>query len=143
MTADQVQRRIGRRGAVLLILFAVDIGVGWSFIDPTAEASQAQNAMWRDGFLPSWAWGLMWIGVGVCCLVAAFAKQDWIGYVPAVTLKAVWATLEITGWLSGAIDQGYRPGLIWIGFAALIFAVAGLREPYRKPAAGSGEGRTP
>jgi hypothetical protein len=142
VTADQVQRRIGRRGAVLLILAAVDVGVGWSFIDPTDEARKAQNALWREQFMPSSMWGALWIGVAVLCLTAAFSRQDSIGFIPAVTLKMVWATVEFTGWWSGAIDQGYRPGLIWLGFALLIFVVAGLREPYRSPAVEPDGGRT-
>jgi hypothetical protein len=134
--------RVGRRGAVLLILFAVDVGVGISFIDPTVEAAHAQNALWRDGFMPSWAWGSIWIFVGVCCLLGALSRQDAIGFGPAVALKIMWASIEITGWLCGRIDQGYRPGLIWLGFAALVYAVAGLREPSRPddpPNGGPGE----
>lgn len=142
MTAEDVQRRIGRRGAVLLILAAVDVGVGWSYIAPTDEARRAQNAMWREEFAPSWVWGALWLVVAVCCLYAAFAKRDGIGFIPAVTLKLVWATLELTGWISGAINQGYRPALIWLGFALLILVVAGLREPgYRGPPATSPDER--
>jgi hypothetical protein len=142
VTGEQVRRRIGRRGAVLLILAAVDVGVGWSFISPTEEAARAQNAVWRDGLAPSWFWGGLWIVVGACCLAAAFLRKDSLGFVPAVCLKAVWSALELTGWMNGAIHQGYRPALIWAGVAGIVFATAGLREPcYQGPPQGKGSPR--
>ena len=131
MTVEETRRRVGRRGAVLLILAAVDVGVGLSFVYPTAETVASQSWVWRETFAPSAAWGLLWIAVGCCCFVAAFLHNDLVGFVAAVTLKVLWSGLELTGWLAGQITQGYRPALIWAGYALLIFAVAGLYEPTR------------
>jgi len=129
---DDATRRVGRRGAVLLILATVDVGVGWSYLYPTAETAASQSVLWRNSLAPGWVWGVLWIAVGLCCLIAAFFRNDVPGFVPAVALKAVWSTLEAIGWLRGAIDAGYRPALIWAGYALLIFVVAGLAEPNRR-----------
>lgn len=131
MTAADAKRRIGRKGAVLMILSAVTAGVGWSYIDPTAEAARAQNAMWREQFAPSWVWGCLWITVSVVCLVAALTSRDVIGFTSGVMVTLLWSGLELTGWVAGAISQGFRPALVWVGYSALIIAVAGLREPTR------------
>ena len=136
MTAEQAKRRIGRRGGVLLILALLDVGIGWSFIDPTPEQRAAQSAVWREEIVPGgWPWGVLWLAVAAVLLVAAFRKNDAFGFMTAVGLKLLWAMLEFTGWISGAIDQGYRPSLIWLGYALLIFWVAGLREPFPGPVA--------
>jgi hypothetical protein len=132
VTGEQARRRVGRRGAVLLILAAVDIGVGLSYIFPTAETAASQSAQWRDSLAPTEFWGALWIVVGLCCLTAAFFRNDTPGFAPAVGLKVTWSVLELSGWLSGAIAQGYRPALIWAGYALLIFVVAGLSEPTRR-----------
>lgn len=136
MNQAGLAERIGRRGAALLILAFVDFGVGWSFIDPTPEAAAAQNAVWREHFAPSWFWGGLWIAVGAVCLVSALARgTDTAGFMCAVGLKILWSSLEGTGWLAGAINQGYRPALIWLGFACFIFVVAGMAERHPPPAA--------
>lgn len=133
-------RRVGRRGAVLLTLAFVDVGAGWSYIVPTAEAAGGQNALWRDQIAPTWVWGLIWISVGLMCAYGAFFRQDIIGFVPAVALKLLWATVELTGWLAGEIDQGYRPALVWTGYGLLIYLIAGLQERPPKMPPGVEEG---
>lgn len=125
-----MQRRVGRRGAVLLILAFVDFGVGWSYILPTDETLRMQSNLFRAQIMPLWAWGVVWVAVGIACFVGAFRRyDDGVGFIPAVGLKLGWATLEFIGWRAREIDSGYRPALIWIGFALLVFAVSGLREP--------------
>lgn len=144
MTTEDTRRRVGRRGGVLLILALLDIGIGFSFIDPTYEQRVAQSAMWREEIVPGgWPWGALWLAVAVVCLCAAFSShgvaqnrpgmpRDTFGFMTAVALKLLWATLELTGWIAGEIDQGYRPSLIWLGYALLIIWIAGLQEPRRR-----------
>ena len=142
MNTDDARRRIGRRGAVLLVLAFVDFVVGWSYVAPTDDVLRAPNTLWREQWAPAGVWGALWFGVGLLCLIAAFTRQDMIGYTAAVGLKLLWATMEATGWIAGQIPLGYRPAIIWAGFAVLIMIVAGLREPNRGAAPPPGEGGT-
>lgn len=134
--------RIGRRGTLLLILFVADVGIGFSFLDPTDALAQSESYIWRSQWAPSYAWGLLWILVGAICAASAFFRHDRAGWIAAVGLKLLWGSMELTGWLAGAIDLGYRPALIWFAFAIFIHVVSGLPErphPSQTPA----EGTTP
>ncbi len=128
------RRGIGRRGAVLLILAAVDFSIGWSYIDPVPETLNQQGVIWREHFAPVWVWGWLWVGVGLVCLLAAVTRRPAAGFTAAVALKLLWGSMELTGWVAHQIHQGYRPTVVWLLVAALIFAIAGLREPCRRPA---------
>lgn len=113
-----------------LILGVMYVGIGLSWLWPTAEAAQQQSAVWRDSIAPTYLWGSLWIIVGCSCLIASFIRRldaNW-GYGPAGSLMLGWAAIEFLGWISGEVEQGYRPTLIWTGFAALIFATARLGD---------------
>lgn len=144
MILSEARRRVGSRGAVLLILAVIDFGIGLSWIFPTPEQSRAQSTLWREELAPSWVWGSLWLIVSVCCVIGAITRSHYIGFGAAVALKMLWATFEFGGWQAGAITQGYRPGLIWVGYAALIAACAVLHEPrpYRPPAPDEGGDRS-
>jgi hypothetical protein len=124
----RIAERVGRRGVILLILCVGDIGIGLSFLTPTPELAASQSFVWRSQWMPSYAWGWLWIAVGVTCGVCAFFRHDTLGWSSAVGLKLLWAMMELTGWLAGAIALGFRPALIWTIFAALVLAVAGFTE---------------
>lgn len=119
---------------MLLCAAFVYIAIGYSWIDPTDEARRTQSAIWRDSILPAWAWGTAWVAVGIACGVAAFFRRfDDKGFAPAVAMAAAWGAVEFTGWLFGEVDQGYRPTLIWLGWATFIWFASRLKEPTKPP----------
>ena len=131
----ETRRRVGERGAVLVVLSIFYIGNGLSWVFPTEEARRAQSAVWRDSIAPTWLWGGLWIIVGCLIMVAGLVRRldANLGFGPAGALMLMWASLEFLGWINGAIDQGYRPSLIWTTLAVLIWFMARMRDRPARP----------
>lgn len=111
--------RLGLRGAFLLCLAALDVVYGWSLFNPTAETMRGAAYEWRDQFMPSQDWGLLWIAAGVFIASYAWARVDRVGYSVAIGLKFFWATVAYASWLAGDVKQGWNLGTIFLCFGGL------------------------
>ena len=63
------------------------------------------------------------------CLVYAFRVYDTAAFMFAVGLKVGWGLMALFGWLAGAVDRGYVSTVIWLGFAAFVYLIAGGIPP--------------
>ena len=112
--------RVGRRGAFLLFLALVDFIYGYSIL-------LIANPVWSriDLFLPSVAWGIIWIAVGFICLVQAFFTIDRLAYSLAVGTKVVWSLAMFSSWVfTGTNPVGWVSGTLFLGFAAITSIVS-------------------
>lgn len=123
--------RLGYRGAFLLFLALIDFAYGAFLIHPAPEQVRTSQFIWRDGILPTEAWGAIWLTVGAAVLISAFMRQDRIGYALAIALKIGWATLAAAGGMHGHTQGTWTAVAIWGGFAALTILESGRAEPVR------------
>lgn len=127
--ARAVDRRIGNRGAVLLVFGAVDLiyAHGLMFPTPTARASQVYQLV--AAVAPLWAWALLWAGVGLTCWVQAFQRWDRIAFTAAVALKVLFGLTCAGGQAFGMLDRGYISAGIWLGLAGMMLRISRWPEP--------------
>ncbi len=114
-------RVTGRRGLFLLFLALLDLLYGLSLWRPAAEAARSPSTRFLVEIMPLPGWALLWLAVGVACLVGAFVRRaDRIAYAAAGGIKTLWGTVFLLGWLAGAIERGWVGATIWLAFAAVV-----------------------
>lgn len=113
---------VGHRGAVLAFLVMLDLLYGYSM------NTEPGYLAWVDLGLSIHTWSLIWIAVGVILLTGISAKRDKFHYTIAVMLKVFWSAVFFRTWLTGGYDRGWVVGLIWGGFAALLFIISSWPE---------------
>lgn len=121
--------RLGRRGGVLLALAFVDLVYGYALVNPADEQARSSAYLWRDHIMPTEAWGVIWIVVGVTLALNAFLRRDRVGYALAVALKMGWAAICLASFVVGHVPQGYLAAAYWLAMAVIAMIVAGLAEP--------------
>lgn len=119
----RITARIGRRGAALLFFALLDAIYCLGLLTVPRPMPEFYAAM--DGYLPLAWWAAAWAAVGVVCLAYAFSSWDSPAFVAAVVIKVAWGLFALLGWLSGSVDRGYVSSVIWLGFAAFVFLIAG------------------
>lgn len=127
MTGPAEPHRVGRRGAALLFFTLLDLIYCWGLLDIPRPLTPLYA--WMNHVLPLDAWAFCWGAVGLVCLFFAFRLYDTPAFMAAVGLKVAWGLLALFGWLAGAIDRGYISAVVWLGFAAFVFLIAGGIPP--------------
>lgn len=122
-----MRERVGRRGAALLFFTLLDFIYGFALY--TAPRPLAPFYAWMDAIMPLKAWALCWFTVGLVCLVFAFLVRDTAAFMAAVALKVGWGLPALFGWTSGHVPLGYISAVIWLGFAAFVYLIAGGIPP--------------
>lgn len=125
--------RIGRRGAILLILSVVDIAYGMSLIGPSAETLGLSAIVWREHYAPLWVWGTGWLIIAAILIVTAFLRNDRFGYAAAIGWKIAWSLTTLASWIVGGVDRGWVSSIVWAYAAGMIVVIAGWPEPIRTP----------
>jgi len=127
--------KLGRRGAVLIIL-----GIIWAFIgistitDPYAGAGRNQGLFHEA--LPVWLRATLWIGTALLALSSAWRvagrRDDW-GYMGLILMPTVRAMSYLWAWLIDLFGgQGDPTG--WLGFIVwgtvtiLVYTISGWPE---------------
>jgi hypothetical protein len=129
----RLRRRIGRRGAALLVFAFIDLVIGWSLLDGTAQA-QARAVPAYAAMLavaPFVVWGVAWVTVGAVCVVQAFARFDRVGYGAAIGIKVVWAGCFLASFLFFEAPRAWLGAATWAVLASLVYLVSGWPEPPR------------
>jgi|1185.fasta_scaffold220807_2 hypothetical protein len=126
-----VGRRIGRRGAILLILAVVDVAYGLSLMAPPPDSVGSAATVWRQHYAPLWVWGTGWLVIAAILIVSAFLRDDRFGYAAAIGWKIVWALTTLTSWIIGGVPRGWVQSIIWAVFAGMIVVDAGRPEDSR------------
>ncbi|WP_069883567.1 hypothetical protein [Streptomyces luteocolor] len=103
--ARWLRKRLGRRGAFLLIIGTGKTCWGASFlVDP--PPTQGLQLLTSLCDIRHWAW--LWIGAGAVTASSAFLKvgRDWAGFVAALLPPTVWATAYTVAAISGDYSRG-------------------------------------
>lgn len=137
---EKLMRRIGRRGASLLILSVVFLLYGLNILLasplPEDEVIYGQYVI-LDAIAPLVVWGGAWVGCSLLAALQAFSRSaDARGaFVSLTFITSVWGIAML---LSYAADVGARDprilvnGLMWVGVAGLTIVVAGWKEDPRR-----------
>lgn len=127
--AEQVGRRLGYRGAALLVCGAGWITYGSGLVaDPRFGVVRGVDALTHIGGrdVPISVWGWVWIGSGIACVLASplRAREDWWGWGMASAMPAVWAVAYTSARALGTLSQGWYSGVTWAVFPSLLMILA-------------------
>lgn len=129
----RILRRVGRRGAALLVFAFIDVVIGWSLVDPSTRKETAAlptyAAVQQAAPLP--VWGALWLAVAVVCTVYAFRWRDAPAYACAIAIKLVWAGGFLGSWAFYGAYRGWLGAATWGVVAALVYLISGWPEPGR------------
>src|SRR5215213_10409504 len=120
---------IGRRGAFLLFLAEVDLIYALGMLFPTSLSLSYPTTRFLMQVSPLWVWGLLWLVVGIICLIFAFREKDAIAYAAAMFLKVLWGLTFLLGWIFTGVERGYQSSAVWLTFAAICLLIATWPEP--------------
>jgi hypothetical protein len=120
--------RLGRRGTALLTFAALDVVYGLR-ISVLPPADHSVYAWLATGRLPLWVWSVLWISVGTVCLVYAMCQADRPAFSAAIAIKVTWAALNVLGWATGEVADGWVLATIWAAFAVCVVLLSGMEEP--------------
>ena len=124
-------KRIGRRGAWLLVMALLDFIYAYGLIFPTQFARTSPSLSYFQRWMPLTAWGIIWGLVSLTCLIYAFKIKDGIGFGVAVGLKVGWAMTLLLGWIVGDVERGYQSAAFFFALAAALLLTASWRENYQ------------
>lgn len=124
-----IGRRLGRRGSALLFFATLDVIYGWSLLDPTSSVTANDGYRWVASLFPLQVWGVIWLFVGLLCLIGAFVHEDSIAWVAAMAIKVMWGTVWFCGWAIAGVERGWVSAAVWLPMAALVALLAGWPEP--------------
>jgi len=127
--------RLGRRGAVLLILGVIWFFIGISTItDPYAGGSRNQGLFHEA--LPPWLRATLWIGTALLALSSAWRvagrRDDW-GYMALILMPTVRAMSYLWAWLIDLFDgqgdpTGWLGAIVWGTVTILVYTISGWPE---------------
>lgn len=123
----RIRRRVGIRGEFLLALALVDFVNAYRLIWPSPATTSSPTSQFLAGLLPLPVWGAVWGGVGLLCLVQAFALRDRWAFAAASALKVGWALFHVAAWVAG-VPQAWWSVAIWLAFARVVHTIAKVAE---------------
>lgn len=132
----QVRFPSDRTGVLILGFLAMWLGV--SYFPPLIDPGRAP-AHWLEGILPPPVWGVIWMGAGVGCLVAAWwDRLAPVGIGMVVGLHAAWAVSFVFATLVGDAPRAWVSSRGYV--AVVLLAVWALARQRARPVVhGGGE----
>jgi hypothetical protein len=131
--------RIGRRGAILLVLGTMDILYGSAIVYGVTHPRNPRftSGVWwpvstdRVLLLPTQWWGWIWLAAGIFLLTGVAARNDSVQYSVAVFIKASWAFAAIFH-----VFRSDAPGLwgissVYIAWALVTYICSGWSEDHK------------
>ena len=129
-------RRLGRRGAFLLLFGAAWSLIGWSSLgrELTAVARRLFDPLLQVA--PFDFWAHIWLLAGVLALVAAFLRepgQDSFGFGALIVPPMLWAgSASVSSFIPHLWGQAMVTTVVYLAISVAIFIVAGWPEvPWR------------
>lgn len=120
---------VGRRGEFLLFLFLLDMLYALSLARPAPASRQSPSIRFLTEVMPLPWWAVLWLTVGLICVVGAFGPSDRVAFAFAAALKVLWGGLSLVGWIVGVIERGWVSAVIWLAFAFFVIRIASWPEP--------------
>lgn len=120
----------GRRGHAALALAVVCIPRGLSYLPPLSFTDAPSAVALVSGVVPYWAWGALWLAVGLLCILAAFrftehgdsaVKRGAFAFSSAIALMALWGVAYAT---SAVLGTGSAEPARELAFAGTLLGFA-------------------
>lgn len=127
----RVRRRVGHRGACLLVLAVVDFVYGSILICDDPIPGTVVEYIGRN-WPPLPVWGTAWVVAGVILTVQAFMRDKTVGLTTAMAIKVSWALAHLFSAFDGA-PRGYAGVVVWGLAVALVAIIASWQESPRLP----------
>jgi len=138
----RLRRRLGRRGASLLLFGALYLLYGYGLlVEPLISTVSFQILvdLWP---VDVWAW--LWICSGLVAVLSAWLPQgrDWLGFTALYPIAMAWGLASfVSWWPRGDNPRGWVGAAVWCVIGGLITKDAGSPEPgFRKKGGGSDAG---
>jgi hypothetical protein len=125
-------RRIGRRGAALLMFAFIDSVYAFSLFNPLPEYRRTPTVLFLGAVAPLWLWGVLWAASAVACFVCAFLRHDRWGFASAMAMKTLWGLLFVFAAFMG-LDRAYVSAALWLAMAGWVGIISTWPEPPRIP----------
>lgn len=126
-----VARRVGHRGALLLLLGVIALLYGVSLItQPPIPNPPGLHLLL--GLMPLHAWGVTLAVAGVVAILCVPLKQgrDWPGFAALVLVWLPWSlSFLVSWWPDGSNPRGWVSGLVFLAFAGVPAVGATWEEP--------------
>ncbi|MEU4224266.1 hypothetical protein AB0F17_08235 [Nonomuraea sp. NPDC026600] len=124
-----VSRRVGHRGTALLFFALVDLVYSASLASAPPETLASPSYVFLAQLLPIPVWAVVWLVVGLLCLMQAFMRSDRLAFACASALKVGWGLIYLVGWIVVDLPRGYVAAAIWLAFAGFVHVISRWPEP--------------
>jgi PAS domain S-box-containing protein len=120
--------RVGRRGCVLLFLAFLGVAISQSLGDPDELTRRNPIYQTIDSLAPLKIWAVVWLLIGLLCIVQAFARNDRLAFAASSSLLTVWGMLFGYAWIIHNLPRGAVGAAVWLAFAALVTVISTWAE---------------
>jgi len=129
--AFRIRARLGRRGVLLLTLATMDFAYGVAlFVTPPAVAHWWPASAGELYGIPTYTWGILWMGVGVFMLFGLDRNwPDWPQFSAATALFAWWGFTAFVYSTTQPSPGTWGIGATYTGLALIVLVAAGWEEP--------------
>lgn len=127
--ARRAARRVGRRGAVLMLKGVMAALYGYSLlVQPPVDQRGIRLLL---DLMPVQAWGWAWIAAGVLAVGCAWRRQgrDWPGFPAVLVVVVPWSLGSLASWWLYDNPRGWASAAIWAAFGGVTAIVAAWPEP--------------
>lgn len=125
--AAQAARRVGRRGAVLLVLGIISTLYGASLIADPPPTAQSLRPLFHYAPIP--AWGVAWVAAGLCALVCVPLRRDWLAFTGLYLISTPWCLYYLVSWLVGLNPRGWITAALFAAIGGVAAVCAGWNDP--------------
>lgn len=133
----RVARRVGHRGALLILLGTIALGYGISLIT-TPPSPQPIGLRLLLGVMGLHGWGAVLASAGAIAVLCAPMRsgKDWPGFAALVLVWLPWsASFFVSWWPDGSNPRGWVSAIVFIAFAGVPAVGATWEEPESRPPA--------
>lgn len=133
------RRRVGRRGAILVLLGSIAALYGYALINQPIPSSVGIRLLLQVMPMAGWGWAML--AVGVLAVACAPLRQgaDWPGFTGLVLVWTPWSLSYLVSWWLGENPRGWISATIFVALAGVPAVVAGWSEVPRLSRRGARE----
>lgn len=124
---DKLWKRVGRRGATLLLLSMVDLTLGYSMLTIPPDIA-ARAYLGHQFMFPLKYWGYLWLAAAMVLAFNAFRRGDRMGFGVAMGIKVLWAFGFWVSFYMFDISRAIVGACLWVVIAGWLYLVAGWPE---------------
>jgi hypothetical protein len=130
--AHRAARRVGRRGAILILKGIMSLLFGCSLLLQPLPNTIGIRLLLK--LMPAHFWGWAWVVAGCIALTCAVLKpgRDWPGFAAVYLMSSSWALAYLTSWWLYGNSRGWITSIIFAAFGGVAAVAAAWPEPVTK-----------